>query len=567
MTAQAHHRYILRITGMTCDGCAQHVTQALQQVPGVLQVRVPDWQSGRAEVVAEAQVRVQALIDAVAQAGYRARVLIEEPDSEGPGRPRAPQPQPTPMVASEADFDLIVVGGGSAGFAAALRAAEEGARVLMVNQGPIGGTCVNIGCVPSKFLIRAMAHYHRAGEARYAGVHTTQAALHWFRLTAQKDALVADLRRTKYEDVLAAYPTVTYTQGKARLAPGPTVQVNGASYRAPKVVLATGARPWAPPIPGMAEAGYLTSTTALALRSLPRTLVVLGGNAVGLELAQVFARAGVAVTLVERLPRIAPFEDEEVSRELARHLEAEGLRILTRARTERVERTPAGYRLHLTLADGQTHTLEAERLLVTTGRRPNTAGLGLEALGIATDRRGAIRVDEHARTTHPDVYAAGDCAALPQFVYVAAHSCTVAAANALRGDHRILDLNALPRVIFTDPQVAAVGLTEAQAREQSDAVEARVLPLEHVPQALAARDTRGFIKLVAEAPAGRLLGAHIVAPEAGEIIQTATLAIRAGLTVRDLGQMLFPYLTLSEGLKLAAQTFEKDVTRLSCCAG
>ncbi len=559
-------RWLLHIEGMTCDACALHVTQALQQVPGVMDVRVPGWKSGRAEVVVEEDVDEQALLKAVAQAGYRAQVVRRAPSPED-GDASAPVQQRAPSSRASEHFDLIVVGGGSAGFAAAIRAAEEGARVLMVNQGPIGGTCVNIGCVPSKFLIRAMAHYHRAGEARYAGVHTTKAALHWHRLVAQKNALVAELRQHKYMDVLTAYPTITYVRGKARLRPGPEVVVNGVVYRAPKVVLATGARPWVPPIPGLAEAGYLTSTTALDLRALPRTLVVLGGNAVGLELAQVFARAGVAVTLVELLPRIAPFEDEDVSRELTHHLEAEGIRILTSTRTERVERISSGYRLHLTLAEDETQVLEAEQVLVATGRRPNTEDLGLEDLDIATDERGAIRVDEYARTTHPDVYAAGDCATLPQFVYVAAHSGTVAAENALLGNHRTLDLDALPRVIFTDPQVAAVGLTEAQAREQHPRVETRILALEHVPQALTARDTRGFIKLVAEGDSGRLLGAHIVASEAGEVIQTAVLALRAGLTVQDLGRVLFPYLTLSEGLKLAAQTFEKDVTKLSCCAG
>ena len=555
----------LAIEGMTCDGCARHVTEALQQVPGVQQVHVPGWQAGRAEVHARPEVDAQALVRAVAQAGYRARVLSFEPSlpAEAPPRPR---PHRGGVASADASFDLIVVGGGSAGFAAAIRAADEGARVLLVNRGPIGGTCVNIGCVPSKFLLRAMAHYRRAGEARYAGVHTAPAALHWHRLIADKDALVAALRRSKYEEVLAAYPTVTYRQGGARLQSGPAVVVDGVTYRAPKVVLATGARPWAPPIPGLAEAGYLTSTRALALRALPRTLVVLGANAVGLEMAQVFARAGVAVTLVERLPRIAPFEDEAVSAELARHLAAEGVRILTAAHTERVERDGAGYRLHIRIGD-TVQTLAAEQLLVATGRRPNTQGLGLDALGIATDARGAIVVDEHGRTSHPDVYAAGDCAALPQFVYVAAHSGTVAAENALLGTGRRLDLAWLPRVIFTDPQVAAAGMTEAQAREAGLIAESRTLSLEHVPQALAARDTRGFVKLVAEAGSGRLLGAHIVAPEAGEVIQTAVLAMRAGLSVHDLGRMLFPYLTLSEGLKLAAQTFTRDVRQLSCCAG
>ncbi len=475
--------------------------------------------------------------------------------------------QPLPSTQQADHYDLIVLGGGSAGFAAAIRAAEEGAHVLLVNAGPIGGTCVNIGCVPSKALIRALEAYHRAGAHPYAGVHTVPGALHWHRVVAHKDALVAELRQAKYVDVLAAYSQITLVEGRGQLLGGTEVAVNGRTYTAEKLIIATGASPWAPPIPGLREAGYLTSTTAMALTTLPRSLIVLGGNAVGLELAQVFARAGVAVTVVELVERIMPFEDEDVSAELARHLEAEGLSILTGAHTQRVERGPEGYVLHVRLADGDEIRLEAEQLLVATGRRPNTAGLGLEEVGVELDQRGAIRLDEFARTTHPDIFAAGDCADLPQFVYVAAHSGTVAAANALLGPHRRLDLEALPRVTFTDPQVASAGLTEAQAREQGYDVRVSLLSLEHVPRALAARDTRGFVKLVADGTTDRLLGAHIVAPEAGEVIQIAVLAMRAGLTVTQLADMLFPYLTLAEGLKLAAQTFEKDVAQLSCCAG
>jgi len=215
----------LKVYGMTCDGCAQHVTQALQRVPGVVQAQVPGWQSGRAEVIAQEDVDEQALLDAVAQAGYRAEIAHREP---WPRPARGNGHGETPV------YDLAVLGGGSAGFAAALRAAEEGARVLMVNDGPIGGTCVNVGCVPSKFLIRAMEHYHRAGEARYRGVQTAQGALHWPRLAAHKDALVANLRRTKYEDVLAAYPNITYVSGRARLQEGPRLEVNGHIFTARK---------------------------------------------------------------------------------------------------------------------------------------------------------------------------------------------------------------------------------------------------------------------------------------------------------------------------------------------
>jgi mercuric reductase len=305
----------------------------------------------------------------------------------------------------------------------------------------------------------------------------------------------------------------------------------------------------------------------MELRHVPRSMIVLGANAVGLELAQVFARAGSHVTVIELLDRIVPFEDEAVSEALARYLTEEGLTLVTSAQTQRVEHDGREYRLHVKLADGSETAFEAEELLVATGRRPNTANLGLEAVGVEVDRRGAIRVNDYAQTTNPNVYAAGDCADLPMFVYVAAHSGTVAAENALNGNRRTLDLDALPKITFTDPQVASVGLTEEQAREQGYEVKTAVLPLEHVPKALAARDTRGLIKLVADATTDRLLGAHVVAPEAGEIIQTAVLALRAGFTTEQLATTIFPYLTLVEGLKLAAQTFEKDVAMLSCCAG
>lgn len=551
----SRQRILLEVTGMTCDSCAAHVTRALESVPGVVQVTVPGWQSARAEVIAESDVSDDALAAAVREAGYRATV-----------RERRAVNGSSTSQKGDNRYNLVIIGGGSAGFAAAIRAAEEGARVLLVNKGPIGGTCVNVGCVPSKALIRAMEAYHRAGEHRFEGVHTMPGPLYWHRVVAHKDALVADLRQAKYVDVLAAYPQITYLEGEARLLGGTRVAVNGDTYTPDRVIITTGAQPWAPPIPGLAEAGYLTSTTAMSLKVLPRSLIVLGANAVGLELAQIFARAGVAVTVVELLDRIAPFEDEDVSQELARHLREEGIVFLTGASTQEVARDADGYRLRVRVRDEEV-TLEAEQLLVATGRRPNIANLGLDAAGVEVDRRGAIVVDEFAQTGASHIYAAGDCANVPQFVYVAAHSGTVAAENALLGNHRRLDLEYLPKVTFTDPQIASAGLTEAQAREAGYQVKTSVLGLEHVPKALAARDTRGMIKLVADQSTDRLLGAHVVAPDASEVVQIAVVAMKAGFTVKQLAGMLFPYLTLAEGLKLAAQTFEKDVAKLSCCAG
>jgi len=467
----------------------------------------------------------------------------------------------------------MVIGGGSAGFAAAIKGSELGYRVALVEAGTIGGTCVNVGCVPSKALIRAMEQYHRAGETRFRGVHTTKGALDWAQVVAHKDELVAELRQAKYRDVLAGYPNVTYIEGRARLQKTSegskdllVVEINGQAYAPGKIILATGASPWAAPIPGLDEAGYLTSTTAMELTKLPRSMIVLGANAVGLEQAQIFARAGVRVTVLELLPRIAPFEDEDVSAALQGCLEEEGLRVATGFQTSSVEKREGRYFLTGT-RDGGKMVFDAEQLLVATGRRPNTSGMGLEAAGVQLGPRGGVLVDENLRTTNPDVYAAGDVTGRDMFVYVAAYAGGLAAENALTGSAKRYETAYIPRVTFTDPQIASAGLTEAQAREAGHAVKTSLLPMDYVPRALAARDTRGLVKLVADAATDKLLGAHILAPEAGEMIQVAALALKLGLTVADLRGTIFPYLTNVEALKLAALGFEKDVSQLSCCAG
>lgn len=546
----------LDVQGMTCESCALHVEKALKQVEGVKGVRVPGWESGRAEVTAESKVSDEELATAVRNTGYRARVERRKPlENATAGHSRG-----------NGGYDLMVIGGGSAGFAAAIKGAELGYRVAMVEAATIGGTCVNVGCVPSKTLIRAMEQYHLAGKQRFRGVHITAGHLAWPQVLDQKDKLVAQMRQSKYIDVLAAYPQVTLIKGRARLIGGNGVVVNGESYTPNKIVITTGARSWAPPIPGLEEAGCLTSTTAMELRERPDSLIMLGGNAVGLELAQTFARAGTYVTLVELLPRIAPFEDEEVSQALAGYLEAEGMRILTGFETQRVEKHAGRYYLS-GVQDGEELVLDAEQLLVATGRRPNTDNMGLEEAGVNLGPRGEVLVNDKLQTENPNIYAAGDVLGEEMFVYVAAYGGMLAAENALAGAGRIYDTRAIPRVTFTDPQIASTGVTEAQAREEGYDVQMSMVPMAQVPRALAAHDTRGLIKLVVDAGSGRLLGAHVLAPEAGEVIQTAVLTMRFGITVDQLRETMFPYLTNVEGIKLAALGLEKDVALLSCCAG
>jgi mercuric reductase len=462
-------------------------------------------------------------------------------------------------------YDLAIIGAGSAGFSAAITAARQGARVALIGGGTIGGTCVNVGCVPSKTLIRAAETLHDASTARrFSGISASARIDDWGAVARQKNDLVASLRQAKYVDLLPAYNDIAYLEGKACLHEGGAL-VDGEPVAAAKIIIATGARPAIPDIPGIAGVGYLTSTTALELTTLPRSLLVIGGGYVGAELAQMFSRAGVAVTLVFR-SRLLPEAEPEIGQALQTYFTGEGMNVVAGASYSSIRETSAGIALTVS-RDDRPAVLEAEKVLIATGRTPNIEGLGLAEHGIERSVRGAITVDAHMRTSREHVYAAGDVTGRDQFVYMAAYGAKLAAKNALNGDSLRYDSAAMPAVVFTDPQVASVGLSETAARAAGYDVRVSVLALDQLSRALAARDTRGLIKLVADAKTRRLLGAHILAPEGADSIQTAALAIRHGLSIDDLAEAIFPYLTTVEGIKLAALAFSTDVAKLSCCAG
>ncbi|MGH7557894.1 MAG: mercury(II) reductase [Gemmatimonadota bacterium] len=467
--------------------------------------------------------------------------------------------------------DLLVIGGGSAAFAAAIRGAELGARVALLERGTIGGTCVNVGCVPSKALIRAAEIAWSRQHHPFEGVPRDDGRIDVGRLVRQKRELVERLRQTKYGDVLAAYPAIEYVEGEARFRDPESVEIrlNGGGGRelpAERVVLAVGAKPWAPPIPGLDRVPYWTSTEALEVDDLPERLIVVGGSAVGTELAQLYARLGTRVTVLEALPTLVPNEDADLGRELANCLADEGIEIHVGTEVRSVARAGVEIRVRAGTGGGERE-FTGDRLLVATGRRPDLGALDLEAAGVETDDRGFIAVDDRLQTSQSHVYGAGDGAGLPQFVYVAAKAGGLAAENALGNGERSLDLSAVPAVTFTDPQVASVGRTEAEARASGADIVVQRLPLEHVPRALVNRDTRGFVKIVAHETDGRILGVHVLSPQAGEVIQTGVLAVKLGLTIEDVADTFFRYLTEVDGLRCAAQTFSRQVEQLSCCAG
>ncbi len=558
---------ILKITGMSCPSCARSIEKALNSLAGV---SIDVDYSAQTAVLEfdEASQQLDQLIAEIRQHGYQVSVIDDKLNTASTDEQSSCCSKNSTATQVQ---HLAIIGTGSAAFACALKAVENGARVTLIEKkAVIGGTCVNIGCVPSKIMIRAAHIAHCQQHHPFAGIKKRRPVIERKQLLQQQQARVEELRAAKYENILANNPAITLIKGTARFKDSQTVVIEKADrtveeLAADKFLIATGSSPYIPPIPGLGETPFWTSTEALEAAVIPKTLAVLGSSIVALELAQAYQRLGCQVVVLAR--RSLMFrEDPEIGKTLEQAFKNEGMIVLTHTRTEEVSYRKSlfgGGTFAIKTSQGMIHS---DQLLVATGRSPNTANLGLETIGVKTADNGAVFVDNQLRTDVPHVFAAGDCTTLPQFVYVAAAAGTRAAIN-MTGGEAAIDLSAMPAVMFTDPQMATVGLTEKDALAQGLETESRVLTLDNVPRALANFETRGFIKLVIDKNNRRLIGAQIVASEGGEIIQTAALAIHHDMTIEDLASRLFPYLTMAEGLKLCAQTFSKDVKELSCCAG
>ena len=458
------------------------------------------------------------------------------------------------------DVDLAVIGSGGAAMAAGITARKAGASVVLIERGALGGTCVNVGCVPSKTLLAAAATRHAALTNPFAGVPTTSESVDLAALVGQKAQLIGRLQQHKYADVAQAwgFPVVT---GEARFTGPDTLDVDGEPLRARAYVIATGSQPTVSGIEGVNSVDYLTSTTAMEQQHVPESLVVVGGGYVGMEQAQLFAHLGSRVTVIGRL---APHTEPELRAVMKDVFAEDGIGVIEEHAT-RVERTGDGT-VQVTTASGDHVT--AHRLLIATGRRPETSALDLGMAGVDTDRRGFVAIDNRQRTSNPRIFAAGDVAGTPQFVYVGAASGRVAAINALVEEGiqpATVDYTAMPAVIFTRPQLASAGLTEKEALSQGHDCACRVLSMGDVPRALVNHDIRGALKMVADAPSGKLLGVHAAADGAGEIMLAATYAIKTGMTIDDIADTWAPYLTMAESLRIAAGLF-RDELPTSCCA-
>jgi pyruvate/2-oxoglutarate dehydrogenase complex dihydrolipoamide dehydrogenase (E3) component len=457
-------------------------------------------------------------------------------------------------------YNLVVIGAGTAGLVTAAGAAGLGARVALVERGLMGGDCLNVGCVPSKSLIRAgraVADMRGAGEY---GVRVPPGA------SAEFGAVMDRMRRLRAKisrvDSAARFRdlVVDVFFGAARFSGPDTVEVAGETLRFRKAVIATGARAAEPPIPGLAEAGYLTNETVFSLTELPRRLAVIGGGPIGCELAQAFARFGAQVSLLEGEGQILPREDPDAAERVARALSRDGVDLRLGTRVERIERAGAARAIHVT-SGGAAARLAADAILVAVGRAPNVEGLGLEDVGVAHDTRAGVTVDGRLRTSNPRIYAAGDVCSAHKFTHNSDAQARIVIQNALFFGRARTSALTLPWCTYTDPEVAHVGLSEGEAAARGIAVRTFVQELGDVDRAVLDGETEGFVKVHVRAGTDRILGATIVARHAGEMLPELTLAIATRTGLGRIASVIHAYPTQAEAIRKLGDAYNR--TRLT----
>jgi mercuric reductase len=463
-------------------------------------------------------------------------------------------------------YDLAIIGGGAGAFAAAIKANELGAKTALINDGlPIGGTCVNVGCVPSKTLLHAAELVYTAKKHRVSGIEMTVNTADYAAIVADEMALVEKLRSEKYEQVLSGLANVTYIRGRAAFVSANEIKVGEQSLQAPKFIIATGSTATVPDVTGLAEAGYITHVEAMRLKTVPKRLAVIGAGPVGLELSQLYARFGSQVTILQRDNSIMPKAESILTEHLRQILQAEGITIKTSVQLTRVVAESGAKIVFYTDPEGE-HSVLADEILLAAGKTPNTAGLNLEAAGVKVDNNQAVITAPSLQTSQAHIYAAGDVTNLPlRLETTAGREGTYAVENALNGLGKSIDYHSVPYTVFTDPQLASVGYTEGEQMSELKVCACRTVTFDKLPKALITKRTEGMIKMAIHPQTKVIMGVHILAPNAGDLIAQAVVLIKNKNTIDDLEDMLPVFPTLSEAIKLAALSFTRDVTKMSCC--
>ena len=448
-------------------------------------------------------------------------------------------------------YDLIVIGSGPGGYSAAIRASQYGLKTALVEkQTRLGGTCLLVGCIPTKAHLQTADVWQRFVHCEQEGIHCENPRLDYPKVKERKDAIVA--KHSKGVEMLLKRAKVERIAGYARLRGGGKVEVTSEAgaqtLEARNIIVATGSE--ARMIPGLSPDPefILSNVEILNLTAVPKSLIIIGAGAVGVEFASIFKRFGADVTVIEMLPRMVPVEDEDISKELERCFRKQKIRVETGARAENIRRTGAGVAVTLTTGDGKQEEMEAEKLLVAVGRKPNTENIGLEGTRAKLDR-GFILVDSHQQTAEPGVYAIGDVVAgTPQLAHVATREGMIAVAHMAGKPAVPIDRNRIPGCTYTEPGIGSVGLTEAQARAEGRAIKVVRFPFAGNSRATILGHHEGFVKVVADERYGEILGVHIIGPEGYELIGEAVAAIEAEATVDVMMQTIHAHPTLYEAV-------------------
>ncbi|MFW9879108.1 MAG: mercury(II) reductase [Candidatus Thorarchaeota archaeon] len=462
-------------------------------------------------------------------------------------------------------YDLIIIGGGSAGFAAAMKANDLKIKTLMVNNDTIGlgGTCVNVGCVPTKYLLNIGDLINESREQRFEGIKSS-ISVNFHEVIEGKNNLIKQLQFDKYENVLKKLPNVDLVEGNAKFISNSEIQVdNQTVFQAKNFIIATGSSSLIPPIKGIEQVDYITNIEALQLKKLPKSMIVIGGGALGVEFAQLFSRYGTKVNLFEMLDRIVPNEEPEISKYLEDYFQEEGIEIYTNAKIIEIENDSSEKIIKL-LIKNEESSFKAEHILIAAGRKPNTHNLGLEKVDINLGKKGEIIVDEFMNAGE-NIWAAGDVIGEPMLETVAAREGMIAANNALSNEQIKMDYRIVPHAIFTNPQVGSVGLTDLQANLLGFDCRCNTIPIGFVAKSKILKDDRGLLKIVINRKTEEILGIHILSANAANLIHESVVIIKNHMTLDDVINTIHVFPTLSEAIKLTAQSFKRDISVISCC--
>ncbi|QQG44426.1 MAG: mercury(II) reductase [Candidatus Roizmanbacteria bacterium] len=474
------------------------------------------------------------------------------------------------------EYDLIIIGGGAGAFAAAIKANELGAKTLMVNYGlPLGGTCVNVGCIPSKNLLKAGEVLYYSQHHNFSGIKLRVDEFDFGKTVQEELDVVAMMRKEKYEDVLKNLQNVTFIEGRAKFTSPTEIEVNNPSfaeapagkqkYQGKKFVIATGSTANVPPVEGLKEAGYLTHIEALAGKIQPKSLIIIGAGPLGLEFAQMFHHFGTKVIVLQRGNTILPRVEPEIASALQKYLSDEGIELYTEAETLSVRKVGLE-KIVKAKINGVEQEFRAEEILLASGKTANTKDLNLQVAGVGIDERQAIKVNESQKTSQDHIFAVGDVTNQKlRLETIAGREGTLAAKNVFTGSRDSINYRQVPYAVFTYPAVASIGMTDAEVIESGGRCSCKTIDFSKVPKAGAIKDTRGVIKMVINNENRKILGIHMVAPEAADIINQGIYILKGGMTVDDVIDSLPVFPTLSESIKIAALSFTTDINKLSCC--